>query len=63
MARYGNNRIYKIIRVDWDETPSNTFFNDRTAQPITFCKYYESHPYNLCITDKQQPLLVFQMRR
>ena len=63
MARYGNNRIYKILRVEWNETVNSTFYNSRADRDMTFREYYQSPPYNLRITNETQPLLVFQMRQ
>lgn len=63
MTRYGNNRQYKILRVEWNESPSNTFFNDRAGREMTFREYYESAPYNLRISEEHQPLLVFERRQ
>jgi len=63
MARYGNNRIYKIVRVEWNETVNSTFYNSRQDRDMTFREYYMAPPYNLRITNETQPLLVFQMRQ
>ena len=63
MARYGNNRIYKILRVEWNETVNSTFYNSRADRDMTFREYYQSPQCNLRITNETQPLLVFQKRQ
>ncbi|XP_033618288.1 piwi-like protein 3 isoform X2 [Fukomys damarensis] len=58
-TRY-NNRTYKVVAINWDQSPRNTF-KKSDGREITFVDYYMQQ-YNQIITDLNQPLLVSQGR-
>ena len=52
LTSYGSMRAYRIEKIDFDKTPSNTSFNlkttEGTTKTITILNYYEKQ-YNLRI--------------
>ena len=60
LTSYGSMRAYRIERIDFDRTPSNTSFNikvEEGTKTINLINYYETQ-YRTSIKDKDQPLLV-----
>ena len=61
LTTYGSMRAYRIERIDFDKTPSNTAFNTKNQEgkniTITLINYYQNQ-YNVRIKDKNQPLLI-----
>jgi hypothetical protein len=51
MAKYGNFRIYRITRVDFDRTPESTFMSRRGPGSQSFLQYYQS-VYNIQIRNR-----------
>ena len=51
-----NRRIYRVDRIDFNNTPQDGFLNEK-GEKISFYQYYKDR-YNVEIKQESQPLLV-----
>jgi aubergine-like protein len=59
LTSYGSMRAYRIDRIEFEKTPTNTSFNIKTPdgiKTINLYNYYKNQ-YKIDIKDKNQPLL------
>ena len=64
LSSYGSFRAYRIERIDFEKTPSNTSFNIKTPEgirTISLFNYYKNQ-YRLDIKDRNQPLLIAERK-
>ncbi|KAL4480518.1 hypothetical protein ABPG72_022273 [Tetrahymena utriculariae] len=61
ITKYNNFQIYLINRVDFNKTPSSTFFCKKSNKQISFAQYYKER-YNITIQKMNQPLLVHKRK-
>jgi len=64
LTTYGSMRAYRIDRIEFEKTPTNTSFNLKTQEgikTISLYNYYKSQ-YKIDIKDKDQPLLAAERK-
>jgi aubergine-like protein len=57
IATYGNNRIYKVTGIDFDQSPQSKF--SCQGEKISYVNYYNKN-YHIKIRDMNQPLLAVE---
>lgn len=58
MAKYGSNRLYKVLDVDFTKTPNTPTEHD---PKLTYAQYFMK-AYNLKITNSHQPLVLCKIK-
>ena len=56
-----NNKTYKIDELDFNQSPKNTFTNDR-GETMSFIDYYKNQ-HGITIKDPDQPLLMHRLKK
>ena len=64
LTKYGSFRAYRIEKIDFEKTPTNTSFNMKTSEglkTISIYNYY-AQQYKQTIKDRNQPLLIAERK-
>ena len=56
-----NNKTYKIDELDFNQSPKDTFTNER-GETMTFLDYYKNQ-HGITIKDPDQPLLMHRLKK